>query len=49
MPPKLPNDLRLTTSGNQAISRKPGNFIENCLLLRPPPEMKILSVLVKIS
>ena len=47
LPLKLPNDLRLRILGNQEMSQKSQNFID--LVQSPSPEMKILSVLIKIS
>ena len=45
---ELPNNLRLRILRNQEISGKCQILIAYCLMLSPPPEMKILSVLVKI-
>ena len=47
LPHELRNDLRLRILGNQEISGKSQIFID--LVHSPSPEMKILSVLIKIS
>ena len=46
MPHQLPNNLRLKILGNKVISGKSQNFID--LVVSPAPEIKPLSVLVKI-
>ena len=47
LPHELPKDLRLRILGNSKISRKSQNFID--AVYSSSPDMKILSVLVKIS
>ena len=49
LPHELTNDLRLGDLGNQKMSEKSQNFTELLLVLRPPHEMKILSLLAKSS
>ena len=47
LPHELPNDLRLKKLGNLKLSNlkisgKSQNFTNYCLVLSPPPEMKVL-------
>ena len=45
----LSNDLRLGISGNLKISKNIQTSWNYCLVLIPPPKMKIVAVLAKIS